>query len=147
MLEIKVKREDKGTDIEVKMDGNPVMFNAEFMAVLDTILKENGKKFIGPALFCFIEKNFTKEEITDGLNRAKGSRIATEFITKMFPTELGKKAENNQPKPQNLQKNCKNKQKDCKKEEVKHKKPKVKVTEFDNFEDFIADLEKTFRGE
>lgn len=139
MLEIKVGREEDGTVIECKLNSNPVAFNAEFMVALDTIVQDRGKKFIGPALFCFIEKTFTEEEIEDGLNRATGSRKMTEFIASILP----KKHE----KPQNLQKNNKNTEKNNQKDKVKQKKPKVKVTEFDSFDDFIEDLEKSFRGE
>lgn len=147
MLEIKVKTENDDTNIEVKLNGNPVVFNAEFMTVLETITKKEGKKFIGPSLFCFIEKTFTKEEIADGLNRAKGSRVATNFLASMLPNYFNEKSKKEEPKPQNLQKNNKNTEKDNKKEKIKPKKPKVKVTEFDSFDDFIADLEKSFRGE
>lgn len=143
MLEIKVGREEDGAVIECKLNSNPVAFNAEFMAALDTIVQDRGKKFIGPALFCFIKKTFTKEEIKDGLNRATGSRKMTEFIASILP----KKHEKSQSKPQNLQKNNKNTEKNNQKDKVKPKKPRVKVTEFDSFDDFIADLEKSFRGE
>lgn len=143
MLEFKVTTKGTAREIKSNVNADPVMFNSEFTSILDAIVKKNGKDLIAPSLFMFIEKNFTEEEIKDGLERATWSRKMAETLVGFLP----KKHEKSQPKPQNLQKNNKNTEQNNQKDKVKPKKPRVKVTEFDSFDDFIADLEKSFRGE
>lgn len=143
MLEFKVKTDGTERTVHSRVNASPVMFNSEFTSILESIVEKNGKELIAPTLFMFIEKNFTEEEIKDGLERATWSRKVAESIVDFLP----KKDKKQPTKPQNLQKNNKNAEKNNKKEKVKTTKPKVKVTEFDSFDDFIADLEKSFRGE
>lgn len=143
MLEIKVEDKNNKKEVNVNMEGNVISLGHDFIRLIETLIKREPRVFT-PALFIAINHLFTSEQIQHRLARAEAGEKVASILAPIFEANkhFGKNA------PYSEQKSAKNVKTNNKNAQKKPNKPnKPKVTKFDSFEDFIADMEKTIRGE
>ena len=139
MLDIKVTNKGKVNDVDIKIQGNLIDLGAEFIDVIKSLVKKHPSVFT-PALFIAINDIYTEKEIKERLAKAEVSRTVASLLKPVFEA----KKEFSQKAQYNEQRKTKNTAYNKKKPTNKQSKPKV--TKFESFEEFIADIEKTIKG-
>lgn len=140
MLDIKVTNKGKINDVDIKIQGNLIDLGAEFVDVIKSLVEKHPRIFT-PALFIAINDIYTEKEIQERLAKAEVSKTVASILKPVFEA----RKVFNQKAQYNEQKKTKNATYGNKKPQKKQNKPKV--TKFESFEDFIADIEKTIKGE